>query len=522
MQTATRKEISRIVRSENGAMSKAYGDVRVALVYPNTYRLAMSNLGFQTVYALINQNPLSQCERSVLLDFPEAVTLESGSTLSSFDVVAFSVSFELDYPNIVEILRRAKIPPRSVDRQPYHPLIVAGGAAVMLNPEPIADFVDLFVVGEAETVLDDLLCTIAESKGKDKALVRENAAQLPGVYVPSLYGVELDEAGRLRAVTPLPHSSCPSWFIPPGAPYPVRRNPPPDIGKFDTMTQVLTPDTVFGQRLLIEVSRGCPGRCKFCAVRAIYSPTRWRTAESILRALRQQFHREKRVGLLGAAVGDHPELEQICSALAEDGADTSISSVRPGKLSPALVRALARGNVQTLTIAPEAGSERIRGEIGKPLSDRQLLDCARLVKDSGIPSLKTYFIVGLPGEKQEDVEEIVARVFELSSIIHVKVSVSPFVPKPRTPYQRLPMQSLDYLKRTLAHLKKELRKLKGVAFTAASPRQSHLEAALSRGSRDLSLWIEQGFPSPRVVEERACREIPDGELLPWSIIPDAP
>jgi radical SAM superfamily enzyme YgiQ (UPF0313 family) len=288
------------------------------------------------------------------------------------------------------------------------------------------------------------------------------------------------------------------------------------------MTQVLTPDTVFGQRLLIEVSRGCPRRCKFCAVRAIYSPTRWRSAENILRALRQQFHREKRVGLLGAAVGDHPELEQICSALAEEGADTSISSVRPGKLNPALVRVLARGNVQTLTIAPEAGSERIRGEIGKPLSDKQLLDCARLVKDSGIRSLKTYFIVGLPGERQEDDEEIVARVSELSSIIRVKVSVSPFVPKPRTPYQRLPMQSLDYLRTTLANLQKQLRKLKGVAFSAASPRQSHLEAALSRGGRDLSLWIEEGFPSPRVVEEFACREIPDGELLPWSIIPDAP
>ena len=549
MQTATRKEISRILARENSRLPcKAYGDVRVALVYPNTYRLAMSNLGYQTVYALINQNPLSRCERSVLLDSPEAVSLESGSTLSSFDVVAFSVSFELDYPNIVEILRRAKIPARSEERQPYHPLILAGGAAAMLNPEPIADFVDLFVIGEAETVLDDVLRVIAQGRGKHKSQVKESAAQLPGVYVPSLYGVELGDKGILRPVRrrlgiggpgagggedragdasfSFPSSpSSVSLFFPP---CPVRRNTPPEVRSFSTTTQVFTPDTVFGQRLLIEVSRGCPRGCKFCAVRAIYSPTRWRSAESVLGALRQAGFRNpqsaprNRIGLLGAAVGDHPEIEEICLALAEEGADLSISSVRPDRLSPALARGLARGNVQTLTVAPEGGSEGLRKRIGKPLSNAQWLDCARLVKDSGIPSLKTYFIVGLPGERKEDVEEIAARVSELSSVIRVKVSVSPFVPKPRTPYERHPMRSLEYLKRTLSYLQKKLRGVRGVTFTAASPRQSQLQAALSRGGRELSEWLERGLPSPRIVEERACREIPDSELLPWHILQESP
>jgi radical SAM superfamily enzyme YgiQ (UPF0313 family) len=545
MQTATRKEIARIVRSENTRLpAKAYGDIRLALVYPNSYRLAMSNLGFQTVYALMNRNPLSRCERSVVLESGEAVTLESGSTLSSFDVVAFSVSFELDYPNIVEILRRAKIPVRSEERQRHHPLILVGGAAAMLNPEPMADFVDVFVVGEAETVLDDLLCVLAENKGKDKAAVKESAAQLPGVYVPSLYRVELDETGALRADTPRvgvwgqgsgvrqargekPLSSCPGSASRPRIstfPHPGRRPSPPDITRFSTMSQVLTPDTVFGERVLIEVSRGCPRGCKFCAARSIYFPTRWRSAESVLGALRQGGfgNRESgirnRIGLLGAAVGDHPEIEEMCLALAEEGADLSISSVRPDRLSPAVARALARGNLQTLTIAPEAGCESMRKEIGKPLSDTQLLECTRLVKDSGIPSLKTYFIVGLPGEKGEDVEGIVARVLELSSLIRVKVSISAFVPKPRTPYERLPMQSREYLKRTFAYLQRELRRIKGVTFAAASPRQSHLQAALSRGGRDMSRWLEEGFPSPRVVEEVACREIPDEELLPWDVV----
>lgn len=549
MHPATRREISRMLARENSRLSsKAYGDIRVALVYPNTYRLAMSNLGFQTVYALIHQHPLARCERSVLLDSAEAVTVESGSTLSSFDVVAFSVSFELDYPNIVEILRRAKIPPRSEERQPGHPLILAGGAAAMLNPEPIADFVDLFVVGEAETIVDDLLRIIAESKSRDKSQVKERAAELPGVYVPSLSGTELDENGRLRAVTshcgprgqgsgvgkdrvetPLSSClSCPSPVSLVSPRHPLRRNAPPDIRGFSTTTQVLTPDTVFGQRLLIEVSRGCPRTCNFCAVRAIYSPTRWRSAESILGALREAGFRNPqsalrdRIGLLGAAVGDHPEIEEICLALAEDGADLSISSVRPDRLSPTLARALARGHVQTLTLAPEAGSERMRKEINKPLSDARLLECARLVKESGIPSLKTYFIVGLPGETQEDVEAIVARASELSSIIRVKVSASPFVPKPRTPYERLPMQSLEYLKKAMSYLQKELRRVKGVSFIAASPRQSQLQGALARGGRDLSHWLERGFPSPRVVEERACREIPESEPLPWSFISKAP
>lgn len=510
MRASTRREIRRLLSSEKGTITKKYGDVRVALVYPNSYRLGMSNLGFQTVYGLINRNPLGCCERSFLFEEKEAVTLESRSTLSSFDAVAFSVSFELDYPNIPEVLRRAKIPPRSDDRGEDYPLIMAGGAAVMLNPEPIADFVDLLVIGEVETVLDNILSTLAAGNRKEKLRLKEEMAQLQGVYVPCFYQTEFDEKGRLREVK-----------LTGDVPYPVRKNPPPDIEQFDTTTEVLTPDTVFGERFLVEVSRGCPRKCKFCGARAIYYPPRYRSAEAIIAAVEEKLHGEKRVGLLGAAVGEHPGIEQICDSLVEQGMNISISSVRPGKVSAKLARALSKGGVRTLTVAPEGGSEKMRRMVGKALSDEDLIECARIVKESGIQSLKVYFIVGFPGEERDDVEQIIARVAELSSIIRVKVSVSPFVPKARTPYQRTGMRSLDYLRSTISYLKKELRRMRRVSFSAGSPRHSHIEAALSRGNRSMSSWLESGTLPATELGELACRRIPDQEMLPWHILQDA-
>ncbi len=510
MRVSTRKHIKRLLGSEKCTITKAYGDVRVALVYPSSYRVGMSNLGFQTVYGLINRNPLACCERSFLFEEKEALALESGSTLSSFDVVAFSVSFELDYPNIAEVLRRAKIPPRSEDRGEDYPLIVAGGATAMLNPEPLADFVDVFVIGEAETVLDGILSTVAAGKGKSKQRLKERLALLEGVYVPCFYQTEVDDEGRLRDVK-----------VTGGAPYPVRRNPTPDIEKFDTTTEVFTPNTVFGERLLVEVSRGCPRKCKFCGARAIYYPARYRPAQKVIASVDQRLQGENRVGLLGAAVGEHPQIEQICASLLERGANLSISSVRPGKVSAELARALSRGGVRTLTIAPEGGSERMRRIVGKALSNEDLVECARIVKESGIQSLKVYFIVGLPGEEREDVEQIVARVAELSSIIRVKVSVSPFVPKARTPYQRIGMRSLDYLRSTISYLKKELRRMPRVTFSAGSPKHAQTEAALSRGNRSMSRWLEKGAMPAREAEKLACRTIPEQEMLPWGIFEDA-
>jgi radical SAM superfamily enzyme YgiQ (UPF0313 family) len=506
LRTSTRKHIKQLLAFEKGRIEKAYGDVRVALVYPNSYRLGMSNLGFQTVYGLINANPLGYCERSFLFE-KEAVTLESGSTLSSFDIVAFSISFELDYPNIVELLRQAKIPLRAEDRTERHPLILAGGAAVMLNPEPVADFFDVFVIGEAETVLDELLSAVAESKGKSRPFLKERFAGLDGLYVPSFYQMGIDQNGRLREVTALGD-----------APYPIPRNLPPDIEQFATRSEILTPGTVFGERLLVEVSRGCPGGCRFCGARSIYHPPRWRSAGKVIQAVTDGLDAQKRVGLLGAAVGEHPEIQQICSALVEEGADISLSSVRAGKVTAAFAAALSKGGVRTLTIAPEGGSERIRKKVGKELSNRELIECAGIIRDSGISSVKLYFMVGLPGEERDDVEQIVQRVAEISSIIRVKVSVSPFVPKPWTEYQSAGMASLHDLRSTLSYLQSELRRMKGVNFSAASPRQSLIEGAFSRGNRAVGKWLEAGSIPPGEAERLARREIPHDEILPWDML----
>ena len=237
----------------------------------------------------------------------------------------------------------------------------------------------------------------------------------------------------------------------------------------------------------------------------------------MIQAVTDKLDTDRRVGLLGAAVGEHPEIQQICSVLVNEGADISVSSVRAGKVTPELAAALSRGGVRTLTIAPEGGSERMRKEVGKELSNRDLIECARIVKESGIPSLKAYFMVGLPDEKRDDVEQIVQRVAELSSIIRIKVSVSPFVPKPRTDYQRIGMRSLHYLRNTLSYLRKELRKLRGVTFSAASPKHSLIGGALSRGSRAVGRWVEAGCMPPREAEKLACRTIPEEEILPWDM-----
>ncbi len=510
MRESTRREIQRLTRSEKGVLARSYGDITLVLVYPNSYRLGMSNLGFQTVYGLTNRNPLSRCERSFLLDSNEAIALESGLTLSSFDVVAFSISFELDYPNVIEILRRAKIPPRSSDRNDSHPLILAGGAAMMLNPEPLADFMDAIFIGEAETVLDSTLSSIAACKGKPGDSLKEELAHLRGVYIPGFYRSETDEHRRVREVTPIGN-----------VPFPIPRNAQPDIETFDTTSEILTPNTVFGKSFLVEVSRGCPRRCKFCAGTTIYSPPRYRSARRILSAVETKLRDEKRVGLLGAAVGDHPHIENICAQLVEQGRNISISSVRTGNVSPQLAAALARGGTRTLTIAPEAGSEKLRRCIGKPLSNRELLQCARIAAAADIHSLKLYFLIGLPGEQPPDVEEIISRVAELSAIIRLKVNVSPFVPKPRTPYQRLGSRPLNYLKSTIHRLRKELRKLPGVAFSAGSPRQSLMETVLSRGNRSLAEYLETGHLSLQELERLACRTIPEDEVLPWNHLGDA-
>jgi radical SAM superfamily enzyme YgiQ (UPF0313 family) len=469
------------------------GKVRMALVYPNSYAVGMSNLGFQTMYRLFNARPDVVCERAFL---PEgggpARTLESDSPLLEMDVVAFSLSFELDYPNIPRILRRSGIEPFAERR--HRPFVLAGGPTMSYNPEPVAPFLDAAVVGEADFLVAPFVDALLSGD--------VDALALPGVYLPA------------RGATPTARLM---------------------VGNLDaapTYNQVFTPHTEFGEMALMEVSRGCPYGCRFCVASHVYKPARWRSLDALLPLIERGLRFRSRVGLIGASVTDHPQILELCEAILARGGEPSPASMRADALTDDLLRALARGNVRTITLAPEAGTEALRKKIGKgQLKDSALFTAAELAARAGIPNLKLYFIVGLPEETPEDVAAIPALVSRLAETgLRVSVGCSALVPKPGTPFARIPMAPEREVKAKLDLLRKALR---GRAdFTHESSRWSYWQAVLARGDRAQAAAlarIAEGPDTP-AAWEAAFREsgldpdryaldaIPPAAALPWGHI----
>lgn len=469
------------------------GKLRVALVYPNTYAVGMSNLGFQTMYRLFNARPDVVCERAFLPeDGGPARTLESDSPLRAMDVVAFSVTFELDYPNIPRILRQAGIKPFAAQR--HRPFVLAGGPTMSYNPEPVAPFLDAAVVGEADHLTSPLI---------DALLAGEDAlAALPGVYLPARGAIP---TARLM------------------------------VGNLDAApvyNQVFSPHTEFGEMALMEVSRGCPYGCRFCVASHVYRPARWRSLEALLPQIERGLRFRKRVGLIGASVTDHPQILELCEAILARGAEVSPASMRADALTDDLLRALARGGVRTITLAPEAGTEALRKRIGKgQLKDAALFIAAERAVRAGIPNLKLYFIVGLPEETREDVAAIPALVSQLAETgLRVSVGCSALVPKPGTPFARIAMAPEREIKAKLDLLRKALR---GTAeFTHESSRWSYWQAVLARGDREQAAalariadgpdtparWSDAFRESGLDPDRYALDAIPPDAPLPWGHI----
>ncbi len=529
-----RQTARRLIDAEIGTIRKSWRQkISIALVYPNRYPVGMSSLGYQTLYDLLNRMDHVVCERAFLPDSrrgesAQPLTVESGKPIASADIIAFSISFENDYPHLLTILDQAGIPLRSADRSAGHPLVIAGGVACFLNPEPIAPFIDCFLLGEAEGILPRFFQVFEPGRDK-KELLKELACQVPGAYVPALYQVRYQADGTLAEFEPLA-----------GVPPKVGRVYLQDLNQNSTCSAVVTPHTTFDSSFLIEVGRGCPHGCRFCSAGFIYRPPRFRPIAGLKQAMQQGARLTDRIGLVGAAVSDLPELEKLCRDFSHQNIRISFSSLRADRLTPELLATLKKSNVKTATIAPEVGSERMRRVINKGITETDVLAAATKLVEHGIPNLKLYFMVGLPGEADEDIDAIIQLVKQIKHrflassrtrrhIGTITVSLNSFVPKPATPFQWAPMDEVGALKSKIKKIKNVLRKVANVKINSDVPRWAYLQAMFSRGDRriaDLLLMAHANNGNwPQTLKTTALnsdfyvlRERDPDEILPWDFI----
>jgi radical SAM superfamily enzyme YgiQ (UPF0313 family) len=459
------RPLARTLREEGITIKDWGGRLPIALIYPNSYYLGMSNLGIHAIYKLLNDHLRVAGER-VFLDTTEKntpVALESGRPLTDFAVLAFSISYELDYFNVANILRAAGIPLFAADRDESHPIIIAGGPCVTANPMPLAPFCDVLCIGEAEAILPNMIPVLLEGVGGPRDVLLKGLASLPGVYVPA---------------------------IPPEKP--ILRQYAKNLDDFPVNTVVLTPDTELGDLFLIEAERGCQRGCRFCLVNTAFAPMRFRAADGIIKRAWEGLQRRRRIGLVGPAVSDHPHINDILNGLLKLNAEISISSLRIDTLSNDILSALEKGKAQTVTIAPEAGSDRLRGVINKGISEDDILAAADRMAGRRFTQLKLYFIIGLPTESDDDIDEIIRltlaikdRIERRPSNIRLVLNVAPFVPKAGTPFQWLPMASQETLNRRLGMLRSHL-PLKGIKLNEESPAWSQIQGIFSRGDERLA------------------------------------
>jgi len=478
------EHVRRILAREQGAVIKEWGGkLPIALVYPNTYHVGMSSLGFQTVYRLLNAHPDVVCERVFwqppfadreAVDQPAAApatSIETQRPLGDFDVIAFSLSFEMDYPHLVQVLRRTGIPLRADERDERWPLVIAGGMAVSANPLPLADFLDGVVIGEAEQIIDPLVQTLWDTLPESRQVAWQALARIAGVYAPHLHDLPTE------VIEPVTEAAFPP---------PVQRQWVRDLDAYPAATVVHTRDTEFGEMHLIEIARGCGRGCRFCLAGYLCRPKRERSIDAILQEARRGQEWTERIGLVGAAVSDYTQIDELVIRLREMGARLSVSSLRVDPLSETLLEALAESGTQTLTLAPEAGSERLREIINKGVTEADLLIAAERAKAYHFRQLKLYFMLGLPTEDEKDVEAIAALCEAAAAHFDgpVTANVTPFVPKAHTPFQWMAMTPSEAIQERLRMLESRLQRQR-IAVKSESPKWSAIQGILSRGDRRL-------------------------------------
>jgi radical SAM superfamily enzyme YgiQ (UPF0313 family) len=545
---AQRERARQTLAKEVGFVIKPHGQrLRIALAFPNTYWVGMSNLGFQTMYRLFNSEEEIVCERFFLPPKQElaelagakapVLTLESQTPVGEFDVIAFSVSFEWDYVNVLTLLRLAGIPRYAAERSHRHPLVVVGGAITFVNPEPLAPFADVIAAGEGEELVPAL--GRAFSEATDRSSLLRLLARERGFYVPSFYSPSYAANGTLAGYKA--NVTIEGDVGPMPAPMPVRKAAVKTTDAVDPpATSIFTPDTEFGARFLVEVVRGCANLCRFCWAGYNYLPVRAFPTDRILQLAEGARPHASRVGLVSIALCDHPDIERILSRLQELGYAISPASLRLDDLTSTIVSLLHRSGERTLTIAPETGSDRLRRVINKTVTNDEILDRAELIFSSGIENLKLYYMIGLPTETDEDLVAIRELTLEIRSrmmkyarsrgqVGRIVGSVNPLIPKPGTAYQWLPMEDPGLVDRKIKRLRSLMAGIDNVYFNIKSERHSHFQALLSLGDRRVAPAIEAAERNGQNWRAALAEAGVDGDfyifrdrtadaMLPWDVI----
>ncbi len=551
---------ARYTGGEYNAVMKDKGgvDTRFAFCFPDTYEIGMSNLGFRILYGVLNQMPGVWCER-VFTPWPDMeeelrkngislYALESGDPVGDFDIIGFSVGYEMAYTAMLNMLDLSGLPLRAEDRPGLTPLVIAGGTA-MYNAEPVADFIDLALIGEGEDLLPELVDLYRRAKQEkwDKPRFLRAAAKIQGVYVPSLYNVSYREDGTIAAITPLD-----------GAPEKVVKRVVHDMNKSYYPAKTIVPSTeIVHDRVTLEVFRGCIRGCRFCQAGYVYRPVRCRSREQLAEyakaAVQDSGYQEMTLSSLSTS--DYPELVGLCDDLeafcGEKHVNLSLPSLRADNFSMELMQRLQNGRKAGLTFAPEAGTQRLRDAINKNVTEEELTESLKTAFSGGWSSVKLYFMLGLPTETDEDVLGIAEMANhavhtwrEYASNknrgLRLTVSTSWFVPKPFTAFQwEAQISRTEYERRV--KLLREAITAKAVTYNWHDGDTSFLEAVLARGDRrlgrvleaafrkgarldawsdyfDLERWMEAFEECGLDPEFYACRERSREEVLPWSMI----
>lgn len=498
------KRKTSILDNEQGATRKSWGGkTSVALVYPNLYSVGMSNLGIHILYREMNEREDVLCERFFLPDEKELTELrqsgkpirsiESGRSLKEFDVVAFALSFEIDGFNILDILRLGGIEIWSNQRPADQPFVLLGGPCATFNPEPWASFIDGAVIGEGEEIVKELLDCWQPNLNRQEQI--GNLKKIPGLYLPSLAIPTYDGENRYQGLTTLS-----------GEPFtPIERRWVSDLAKYPGYTEIISPDSEFGHMFLIEVARGCGRHCRFCMAGYAFRRPRSRSVEEILAAIDEGKRRgAKQIGLVGAAVSDHPAIDLLVEAVDSAEMNLSVASLRADNVSEILLDKLSKSGQRTVTFAPEAGSEKLRRVINKGLDEEDLLRASRKAITAGMRHIRLYAMLGLPEEDETDIDELIRLARTIKQVMKeekhlgkVILSVNPFIPKPFTPFENLPLADFKDVERKIRRLEKELPRSEGYEIKAESLKESWVQAILARGDRRLSEVIancgERGY-----------------------------
>jgi radical SAM superfamily enzyme YgiQ (UPF0313 family) len=535
--------------------SNSAGDIRFHLLYPNQYWVAMSNLGFQAVYDILARDSRVIVERGFLPHDDEELanaqrtqwrSFESNRLLSDCDIIGFSLSFETDYPNLLKVLNNQGLLFESWQQREEAasagrfsvPLLIAGGTAVTLNPEPVSEFLDAIVVGEAEELLPEFMDVYnkAKSAGCSREELLKQLSQVEGVYVPRFHQPIFAEDGTVVRYDV--HADVPAR---------PRRRFVKDLSKFKTHSRILTPETEFKSMFLTETGRGCEMGCRFCVAGYIYRPIRKRNEESLEDTVQIGLENSDAVGFVGASVSSHKSIAKLAQSVADKGGRASLSSIMSQKVTRALAASISESEYKTVALAPEAGSDRLRRAAGKRVVNEQVVAAAKELAEAGIRGFKLYFIVGLPTETDEDVDAIASlaiavrdAVVEISKptgkLAWVALSINPFIPKSSTPFQWEPMLDPKVLERKIERVRKLAMKVPNLELRFEPPKESYFQGLLSRGDRRVGRllleaerrgeswkWLMKRtnavlVPGVPPVDFYVSRRISFDELLPWEVV----